>query len=175
MNFFHRNRLIFWILILLVVINISAFVSFFLLTKSPVTPTCCPPGEQQCNAFRDELKLTAAQSLKVAEINKLYKESAEPIATAIKETRAAILTELENELPDSIHLNSLVNELAFLQSKIQKENIRQYTNLKHVCTPEQANRLSALYRDLYGCPMQNGQMNYRYRHGQGNSKKQNCE
>lgn len=175
MNFFDKNRLIFWVLIILVVINISAFVSFFLFTKSPVTPACCPPGEQQCNAFRDELKLTAAQSLKVAEINKLYKESAEPIATAIKETRAAILTELENEFPDSIHLNSLVNELALLQSKIQKENIRQYTNLKHVCTPEQANRLSALYRDLYGCPMQNGQINHRYRHGQGNAKKQNCE
>ncbi|MEI7723804.1 MAG: hypothetical protein WCK09_01800 [Bacteroidota bacterium] len=175
MNFFHKNRLIFWVLIILVVINISALVSFFFFTKTPETIACCPPETQQCSAFRDELKLTAAQSLKVAEINKIYKASAEPIATAIKETRAAILTELEKEAPDSTHLNALVNQIALLQSNIQKENIKQYTNLKHVCTPDQANRLSALYRDLYGCPMQNGQMNHRYRHGQGNAKKQNCE
>ena len=176
MNFFSKNRLIFWVLIIMVIINISALASFFLLTKTQAPPPpCCPPAEKQCGAFRDELNLSAEQTLKVGAINKNYQESAEPIATAIKGTRAAILNELEKETPDSNYLNVLTNQLGLLQLKIQKENIKQYTKLKHVCTPEQAHRLSALYRDLYGCPMQDDQMKHRYRGGQGNNKKEKCE
>jgi Spy/CpxP family protein refolding chaperone len=175
MNFFHRNRLIFWVLIILVVINISALISFFIFTKPPAPAPCCSPAEQQCIAFRDELSLSATQTLQVAAINKIYKESAEPVANAIKETRAAILTELEKDSPDSLQLNALTNQLALLQMKIQKENITQYRALKHVCTTDQALKLSALYRDLYGCPMQHGQMKHRYRHGQGDSRETKCE
>jgi Spy/CpxP family protein refolding chaperone len=175
MNFFQKNRLILWVLILLTVINISALVSFFMFTKTPAPAACCTPEEQQCVAFRDELDLSAEQTLKVSDINKKYTESAEPIATAIKETRAAILTELEKETPDTTQLNILANQLTLLQMKIQRENIKQYGDLKRVCTPEQVQKLSALYRDLYGCPMKNGQMKHRYRNGQGNSGKSKCE
>ncbi len=175
MNFFHKNRLIFWVLIILVVINISALVSFFIFTKPRVPAPCCSAEVQQCNTFRDELKLSAEQALKVTAINKKYAETAEPIASAIKQTRADILTELEKQDPDTLRLNSLTNQLTALQMKIQKENIIQYRELKRVCTPEQASRLSALYRDLYGCPMQGGQMKHRYRQGQGNNKNTKCE
>jgi Spy/CpxP family protein refolding chaperone len=175
MNFFQKNRLIIWILILLIVINISALTSFFILTKQPAPAPCCTPEEQQCMTFRDELSLSAEQTLKVNDINKKYTESAEPIAAAIKENRAAILTELEKDVPDTTQLNILTDQLTLLQVKIQRENIKQFGDLKRVCTPEQVQRLSALYRDLYGCPMKNGQMQNRHRSGKGNSVKTRCE
>jgi hypothetical protein len=126
MNFFQKNRLILWVLILLIVINISALISFFLFAKTPAPAPCCTPEEQQCVSFRDELNLSAEQTLKVNDINKNYTESAEPIAAAIKETRAAILTELEKEAPDTSQLNILTNQLTLLQMKIQLENIKQF-------------------------------------------------
>jgi len=176
MGFFHKNRLIFWVLMVLVVVNVSALVSFFLYPKQKATPeACCTPEEQQCNAFRDELNLSDAQTLQVTEINKIYTESAKPISKAIKTARAEILNELDREVPDTSLLNSLTLQISMLQMKIQQENIKQYSALKKVCTIEQAHMLSALYRDLYGCPMQNGEMKHRNRHGQGNSKKGNCD
>ena len=175
MNFFLKNRLIFWVLIILVVINISALISFFLFSKIQVPAPCCSPGEQQCMAFRDELNLSAEQTREVADINNNYAKSAGPYATAIKETRASILNELDKKAPDTLILNTLTNQLALLQMKIQKENIKQFRALKYVCTPEQAQRLSALYRDLYGCPMLDSQMKHRYRKGQGNSINTKCE
>jgi hypothetical protein len=168
MNFFYKNRLIFWVLFILVVINISALISFFLLTKPREAPPCCTPEEQQCNAFQDELKLSSSQIVKVQAINKNYTDSAGPIALSIKEARAAILNELEKEIPDTVQLNKMTNQLALLQMKIQTENIKQYIALKRVCTTAQASRLSALYRDLYGCPMRDGTMNHRHRQGQEN-------
>jgi Spy/CpxP family protein refolding chaperone len=176
MNFFHKNRLIFWVLIFLVVINISALISFFFFSKTQetVAAPCCSAEEQQCMAFRDELNLTAEQTLKVNAINKNYMETASPLATDIKNTRAVILTELEKVEPDTTQLNLLMNQLSLLQIKIQKENIRQFSELKRVCTPEQAHRLSALYRDLYGCPMRDGQMKHRNHNGQGEGNKTPC-
>lgn len=156
MNFFSKNRLIFWVLIVLVLINLSALASFFLFNKKQSPASCCSPAEQQCVAFRDELNLSTEQTEKVASINKKYMDSAGPVASAIKDTRAAILTELDMEVPDTMQLNTLTNKLAWLQMKIQQENIKQYSELKRVCTPEQAHRLSALYRDLYGCGMRKG-------------------
>lgn len=175
MNFFTKNRLIFWLLIFLLVINISALVSFFLFTKPQAEPVCCTPEEQQCVAFRDELDLTSEQSLQVSEINRKYMEFAGPLAADIKDARALLLTELEQDTPDTIQLNALTDQIVLLQHKIQMENIRQYQALKRVCNPEQAHRLSALYRDLYGCPMQSSQGQHRYRHGQGNSGKSECK
>jgi Spy/CpxP family protein refolding chaperone len=175
MNLFQKNRLIFWVLIILVVINVSALASFFLLSKPQPPAPCCPPEEQQCIAFRDELDLSATQIQEVNILNKNYRESAEPIVTAIKETRAAILTELEKPAPDTLIVNTLTNQLAMLQVKIQKENIRQYSELRRVCTPDQAQRLSALFRDLYGCPMKDGPVKHRNRHGQGARQNDKCE
>jgi Spy/CpxP family protein refolding chaperone len=174
MNFFNKNRLIFWVLTILVVVNISALVTYFLYPKSPPSPACCTPEEQQCNAFRDELDLSDAQTLQVTAINKTYTESAKPIAAAIKTAREDILNELEKQIPDSARLNTLTYQLSNLQMKIQQENIRQYIALKRVCTTGQAHALSALYRDLYGCPMQNGTVKHRNRSGHSNSKKPNC-
>jgi Spy/CpxP family protein refolding chaperone len=174
MNFLYKNRLMFWVLIVLVVVNLAALASFFLYPKSKSEPVCCNPEEQQCNAFRQELKLTDAQTLQVNEINKTYTETAKPVAVAIKETRTEILNELEKEKPDTLRLDTLTKQLSMLQMRIQKENISQYIALKRVCTTEQALKLSALYRDLYGCPMQNGNMKHRFRKGQAECQAADC-
>jgi Spy/CpxP family protein refolding chaperone len=170
MNFFHKNRYVFWVLIILIVINISALVSFFLFAQTTPPASCCPADGKLGHSFSNELGLSAAQTEKVSSINQNYKATAEPIVASIKDTRGAILNELEQETPDTSLLNRLTEELSILQKNIQKENINQYMELKKACTPEQAQRLSALYRDLYGCPMQAKGMQHQYRHGQGKNK-----
>jgi Spy/CpxP family protein refolding chaperone len=171
MKFIYNNRLMFWVLLFLVVINITALVSNLLFTRPKNTPPCGSPNEQSCGSLCQELALSSEQEKLVADINNTYTQAARPLASAIKETRVGILNELEKEHPDSILLQDLTRSVADLQLKIQQENIRQYTALKRVCTPEQAQKLSTLYRDLYGCPMKNEQGSHRFRHGQGNTSK----
>ena len=176
MNFFHKNRFAFWVMIILIIINISALASFFLLTRHAASPTCCPADGKQGHSITNELGLSAVQTEKVSFINQNYKAHAEPIAASIKDTRSAILNELEQQNPDTNLLNRLTSELSVLQKNIQQENIKQYMELKKVCNQEQAQRLSALYRDLYGCPMKTIGMLHQYRHGQGkNAGEPRCE
>jgi Spy/CpxP family protein refolding chaperone len=170
MNFFLKNRYLFWVLIILIVINISALVSFYLFSRSAPGVSYCPPEGKGGHSFSNELGLSVAQTAKVSSINQTYKLNAEPIVSEIKNTRSAILNELEQEAPDTNLLNKLTNELSLLQRQVQQENIKQYMNLKNVCNQEQAQRLSALYRDLYGCPMKGNSMRHQYRHGQGKTR-----
>jgi Spy/CpxP family protein refolding chaperone len=170
MNFFLKNRYVFWVLIILIVINISALVSFFLFTQNTPPASCCPADGKQGHSFSNDLGLSTAQTEQVSAINQNYKRHAEPIATSIKDTRGLILNELEKDMPDSSLLNKLTAQLCVLQNTIQRENIKQYLELKKVCTPAQAQRLSALYRDLYGCPMQSKGMKHQFRNGQGKTK-----
>jgi Spy/CpxP family protein refolding chaperone len=167
MNFFQKYRYIAWVLIILIVINVAALVSFFLFNQSPPAESCCPEPTEKGRFFSTELGLSAGQTEKVSVINQNYKNEAEPIVAAIKKSRNAILSELEEEQPDTALLNRLSEELSVLQKNIQRENIKQYLELKKVCNPEQAHRLSALYRDLYGCPMKAKGMQHKNRHGKG--------
>jgi len=170
MNFFHKNRFLSWLLIVLILINVSALVSFFLFSHTKTPASCCPSDGKQAHSFCSELRLSEKQTSQVDSINQNYKANAGPIVAAIKNARSAILNELEKETPDTGMLNKLTDELSVLQKRVQQENIKQYLKLKNVCDLEQAQRLSALYRDLYGCPMKNNAMQHQYRHGQGNSK-----
>jgi Spy/CpxP family protein refolding chaperone len=172
MNFFLKTRFLFWTLIILVLINVSALASFFIFSnQKPTAAACCPPEQTSQRALSSELGLTQSQTEKVAQINRNYRQQAEPIAASIKEKRETILSELEQPEPDTIFLNQIVRSLSILQIGIQQKNIQQYLELKKVCTPEQTHRLSELYRDLYGCPMRDNDNTMERRHrnrcGQG--------
>ena len=167
MFFLTNSWLLLWILVVLVIINVTALASFFFFTRPEPAAACCPPGQAQCSALRDELKLSDEQTRQVTSINENYAKTAGPLADEIGEARAAILNEMEQAKPDTLRVDSLIKRIAVLQVLVQKQNIRQFSELRRVCDPAQAQKLSALYRELYGCPMQKNGAQHRYRHGQG--------
>lgn len=181
MNFFDKNRLVFWLLMFLVVINASALVTFF-VTKSSVTPGEMKSSENKPGAtLQAELSLAPDQNKKVNEINAAYKASSEPIIESIKEKKSELLEELSKENTDTLKIKSILLELDSRQNNLQQANIKQFLALKKICTPEQTRKLSQIYAELYGCDAKgkgkgkgqgNGQgMKHRHRYGQqGNNR-----
>jgi Spy/CpxP family protein refolding chaperone len=175
MNFFDKNRLAFWILIFLVIINVSALVTFFVakpkVSSSEIKPAETRPGA----ALQAELSLAPDQNIKVNEINSAYKASSEPIIISIKEKKAELLEELSKENTDSNQVKAILHDLDIRQNNLQQANIKQFLELKKICTPEQTKKLSQIYSELYGCDVGGkgkGQgMKHRHRYGQqGNSR-----
>lgn len=166
-----KNRLLFWILIFLVVVNIAALVSFFLMPGSSTGISCDGKPCTMDQAYREELGLTKDQLQRAEVINQEYRESSGPLAEMIRLKRGEIIDQLSSNSPDTVRLEEYSEELSLLQRKLHQENMRHYLSLKQICDHDQAFRLSNLYRELYGCPMQGqGQgMQHRHRHGQ-NSK-----
>lgn len=151
MNLFNNNRIVFWILIFLVLINITALATYFIYMRKPANEPVPGSGFKQGIALRQELSLTPDQSIKVNEINAAYKASSQPIVAAIKEKKADLLEELSKENTDNNLLAKLADEVVTEQKQLQMANIKQFLDLKKVCTPEQTQRLSQIYSELYGC------------------------
>jgi Spy/CpxP family protein refolding chaperone len=172
MNFLTKNRTVFGVLLFLIVLNIAVLASFYIFTykanKKPETSEKCNPVSCQKQGITEELDLTDEQSQKVTQINDAYRLEAEPIAMAIRNKRDALLTLLENSGHDSLKLAAILDTISLMQRQIQLKNIDQYLELKKICEPEQALKLSALYRSLYGCPVkEKGPQRHQHRHGQG--------
>jgi Spy/CpxP family protein refolding chaperone len=151
MNIFNNNRTVFWILIFLVLINITALATYFIYMRKPASEPGPGSGFKHGIALKQELSLTPDQSLKVNEINATYKVLSEPIVAAIKEKKADLLEELSKENTDNNLVAKLADDVVTEQKKLQMANIKQFLDLKKVCTPEQTQKLSQIYSELYGC------------------------
>ena len=168
MNFFTKNRVEFWLLIFLIVIVVSAIITFILFYADKPTIASQQIPANTGNRFRKELVLSPVQSKKVATILAEYRKLTEPIAEDIKDHRIQILDELAKSKPDTNILNNYMEEITSLQKQMQKASVSQYMALKEICTPVQCQRLSALYLELYGCDqMRKGSGKGQ---GQGNGK-----
>jgi Spy/CpxP family protein refolding chaperone len=173
MNFFSKNKFVFWLLIFLVVINLSALITFLVFFSQNSTASKQQSRENPGMAFRKELSLSPSQSEKVNIILAGYRNSTEPITKTIRDYRTQLLEELAKDEPDTTLLNKYAEEISLYQRKMQKASVDQYMALKEICTPVQCQRLSALYFELYGCQgtckgMGQGKgMMHQYRRGQG--------
>ena len=180
MNIINNNRAVFWILIFLVLINIAAMATYLVYMQKPASETTPDKGFKQGIALREELSLTPDQSFLVNKVNAAYKTSSEPIVAAIRQKKADLLEELSKDNPDIRLVDTLTNDIVTEQKKLQMANVKQFLELKKVCTPEQTQKLSQIYSELYGCNQQgkgrgqekgNGK-GHRHRYGQ---QKQNSD
>jgi periplasmic protein CpxP/Spy len=148
-----KNRLLFWTLMFLVLVNLSALATYFLYPKKQTIVACSEGSMNPGCALHAELDLNDEQRRMVDQINSDYQEVSRPISREIKDLRSAILDELASDNPDTLKLMQVSFEISSLQNHLHNENMKHYLELKKVCTPEQARLLSNLYRDLYGCPL----------------------
>lgn len=163
------NRIILWALIFLAIINITALLSFFLLARNTSSTPAKDERNQQGGALKTELSLTDAQEEKVKIINGEYKIQSEPIVDSIKSAKSRLLEELSKENTNAQTITSILKDLGMHQNNLQQANVKQFLALKQVCTPEQTQKLSGIYAELYGCSANgNGEgkgMKHRHRYG----------
>ena len=159
-----KNRLLFWLMIFLVAVNLAALATYFFFPSADKVSSCGDASIHPGCLYRNQLGLSDEQASAVEVISEKYMEESTTLAVKIKSLRGEILDELSYPDPDTLQLYELTAKLVSLQAQLQKENIKHYLALKEVCTPEQAMRLSNLYRELYDCPMQQGnRMQQRHR------------
>ncbi len=156
MNYFNKYKVVFWIMILMIVINISGLTSFYFYYRAnKTTVTDTTSCNATCRFLDEQLALNTVQSEKVSEINKQFREKTEPIVAEIKNIRTALLGELTSQNPDTTRLNQYTEKIGELQKQLQKEAIVQFQQLKQICTPDQCLKLSAIFSEVYCCQRTN--------------------
>jgi hypothetical protein len=151
MNYFNKNRIIFWLVVFILIINLSALVTFLVYYSKVYKPVKEPLAGQSCQQLCRKLTLTPEQSKRVGIIQQEFSEKSEPIISAIKENRMLMLEELSKNKPDTALINSYASSIGDLHKELQKAAAWQFLSMKKICNADQCSKLSDIYYNLYGC------------------------
>jgi len=162
-----KSKFVFWLMIFLVVVNISMLVTLILLFSKKTETANPASGEDLINSLSNSLSLSPAQNEKVKVILDGYKKLTDPLIADIRNHRMQIVEEAAKNKPDKAQLHKYEEEISLLQKQMQNASVNQYLELKEICTPAQCERLSALYRELYSKGSNESDKGPRHRHRGG--------
>jgi len=163
MNYFLKLRYAIWIIVVLSVIILATVGSMFYFTlnngqhsNKGEESRRRPPMDQ---FFRKELGLTPEQDRKASEYRKEFFKSSRVIFDSLEKKRIAMIEELSKSKPDTLMLFKLADEMGDLHAQLKRGTILSLLRLRSICTPEQAQKLIKLNKELIRPegPMRRGQ------------------
>ena len=142
-------------LILLIVINVSALLTFAYnrWVREPAgQPTARPVLTE---TFKRELCLNGHQEKCFKDFRFAFDAEISDIQARMQEKRRALVEELKKESPDGAALDKLIEDISRLQAEIQKKAVENLLKEKEVLTEEQKATFFRLFEDRV-CPRQEG-------------------
>lgn len=152
-----KNKIIVYGLALVVVINITALLTFaYHRWVQPYMKSTDFRAADSSVSFERRLCLSSDQSNCLRELMASYDAEIKDIQAQMKEKRRALVEEMKKETPDMASLDKLVEEISRLQAEIQKKAVLNIFKEKNILTPEQKERFFRLLEN-HVCPKEHGQ------------------
>ena len=166
MKIFNSHKVIIWILAGSLIVTFSILGSLIYHTwakpQEPITQQGC---SSSCLMLFDELDLDADQQSEIENILDHYRDTSAVLVSELRQCRLSLMEELQNDDPDSLEIILLSEELGAFQARMTRMAASQYLQIRAICKPDQLQKLSNVYCDLFGCPrLQMGQGQQRHRH-----------
>jgi hypothetical protein len=141
-----RNRIIQWLNIFLLVINVSAFGTILLLNKQVQ-----PKSFDKYNSdefLKKELNLSNEQYQKIllmdSEVFRIYQSLLDMECAS----NFRLVEELTSENPSKTKMDSIAVTIGKLRSGIKKQTVRHFENVKKICNTEQQILLDQLLKSM---------------------------
>ena len=175
MNSFNRQQVIIWILAGLLIITLSILGSMIYHTWSePEEVLAQSDCSSSCMMMFEELELDTAQQEEVEQVLDHFKDSSAALITELRQQRLTLMEELQNDDPDKLKIRLMTEQLGVIQGRMTNLAASQYLQIRAICTPDQKQKLSNIYCDLFGCSRisygkgadRGNNSQHRYRHGQ---------
>jgi len=163
MNYFKKNKISTWIIIILLATNIST-ITTVLYNKNQIkqaiqnSEEIFVPDNGLGRFFRDELDLTRDQHEQFRSFRQDYHLNARKIAKQLKEERSEMLKELSEEKSDTNKLHQIADEVGELHRELKHLTFEYYMNLKGICTESQREKLFGIFN-----AMQNSEWELKFR------------
>lgn len=173
MNFFLRNRVTIWILGGLLIITLSVLGSMIYHTWTETEKINPRPGcSSSCQMLFSELELDPSQQAEMDQILNHFRDSSTILVTELRQLRLTLMDELQSDTPDTLRIFRLSEELGAVQIRMTNLTAQQYLQIRAICTPDQQQKLSNVYCDLFGCPrVERGQGKGEGQHHHRNGRK----
>jgi hypothetical protein len=155
----NKNRLMFWGLIVLAVMNISTLGTILYHAWKQEKPEMnCESKQPQLEGnaenysgrfFRDKLNLDNEQMVKFREFNHEFRPVAFELTQDLSKLRGEMMDEMKKSSPDTTRLNVFARKIGDTHTELKVITYRYYLNIKTICNPDQQVILNALFGKLF--------------------------
>lgn len=162
----HKYRIAVISLTVLVIVAVSALITTVYHQRQDARQSGYSVRSEKCSAtaavLRDELGLTNTQLSKIQSSCDACRGFNRCSRDTLNTLKSEFIAELSGKVSDTVQLNRIADAFGKAQAAIMKGMIRQYLEIKAVCTPEQRIKLSRLYSELFGSCTNRGGGMHRY-------------
>ena len=142
----NKKYLIYWVNIILLMLN-TALLVFFCFT--PDKTVFKNEDSTISNEFlREELNFTDEQYKLINELDKDVLRRHQTVLKLLCQRRYQMLNELAKPNPSTEELNKIATSVGHLHKALKTQTARHLLNIKKVCTPEQSKKLEKMFIDL---------------------------
>lgn len=173
MNYFERTRVYLFIIIILVIFNISAIVAIIYHIRSEHREM--RPGREEGHDrgrhLAEKIGFDKAQAVQFDTLRADFGRKAKAILGTIQEKKLEIINEFTSENPDTAKLYKITHEIGNLHTNMRRLSIDHFMNVKKMCTPEQKTKLLELFRNMMKMEEGAPGFNRQFRHSNPMDKK----
>lgn len=141
-----KQRILTWLNIFLLVINISAFATILLMND--VKQNDHDERFSSDEFLKTELGLSEQQYKKVLELNSNVFRSYQAFLDYKCELNFSLIEELSSENPSDSIMNSLATRIGNMEANIKKQTVKHFKNIRSICNEEQKVLLDQLLKDM---------------------------
>jgi periplasmic protein CpxP/Spy len=144
MDYFTKNRLLFWCVILLMLLNLATLTTFWIKRPLPA-PLRGPVNRHDGQKIMEErLHLSDEQARQVERIRNEHFVRTDNLLDDMQTIRLDIINEIFASEPNKTKVAQLITELETKQTQFNTCLFRHFAELKQVCTPAQTDELKRM-------------------------------
>jgi Spy/CpxP family protein refolding chaperone len=155
-TFFTQNRILIWLIMILLIINISAIITVIYSIKATnefrndkrMYHRKEYSRYHSGRSFKDDIELSEKQHQHfIATKHKFFKEAGR-ISEQMHKKRVEFINEITSDNPDTIKIREIANEIGSLHAKLKYQTYKHYIEMKSVCDKEQEEKLMLMFKSM---------------------------
>lgn len=154
-TYFTKYRILIWLVIILLIINISAITTIFLGVNirdkkepKPFHRRTEIHRHHDKRFFEKSLNLSEEQHRQFKETKHKFFSEAKKIAGLMHNKRVEFMNELASDSPDTLKLQEIAEEIGKLHAKLKYQTYKHYLEMKNICTKEQEEELTRIFKSM---------------------------
>ncbi len=153
MDFLTKKRYTFWIIFLLVVLNISTVSMLWLIyTRKPAGQLHAriPQEDHRTLQFlQKELDLTDTQIQQYEQLRQTHAEKIRHLINDIRQLKKEMMDEVFSNNPDSAKMAEIAGLIGNKQAEIERLTFEHFLDLKKLCGKDQVGKLQRLLDEFF--------------------------
>lgn len=158
MDIFNKNKFLFWIIIIFLVINTTSII--YLFVSNPGKPDFNDkphfrkkgPPMKESMLMRDVLGFDAEQTKKFDDIEKKFFEEDRKLQTEFRKNKEEIAGILASDSLNKKSLDKLTEETVQIFRRLRINNQQRFIEIKKICNDKQKEKFAIIIQEIINSP-----------------------